>query len=247
MLKLEKTSQHSGLTVRLREQQGFFEPRLLKALAIALVLHCGALFFFHVIPFAISTTFIFPPVEVHSDHPLEGVTTFATSYLEDNEELLPPPVSIMTGLDWFLIQQPSILEPSPTLDPLALQSLEEKLWPKWQDPLFLKLEEPSIRLVISGELAHLPLIATDPLLNQMQPLSSTSSPAYVTYQVQLDEKTGELFWYDRLESSGLATIDHLTEKILLNLRFSNPESNERLQGTLNFVVLNSENETIFEN
>jgi hypothetical protein len=246
MLRLEKT-QHLGLTVSLRAQQGFFEPRLLKALAIALILHCGALFFFHVIPFSINTTFIFPPVEVHSENPLEGVSTFVASYLEENEEFLPPPVPLMTGLDGFFTQHPSILHPPLILDPFAFQSLEEKLWPKWHDSLSLKLEEPRIRLVISGDLATLSLVATDPLLNQTQPISSTSFPIYVTYQVQLDEKTGELFWYERLDSSGLTTIDQLTEKILLNLRFSTVESNESLKGTLNFVVLNSENETIFKN
>jgi hypothetical protein len=61
----------------------------------------------------------------------------------------------------------------------------------------------------------------------------------VTYQVQLDEKTGEIFWYDRTESSGIPTIDDLTEKILLNLRFA-PYQSELITGILNFAILDTE-------
>ena len=248
MLKLEKTSQQSGLTVRLRERERFFEPRLLKALAIALILHSGALVLFQVTPFFLASTFVFPPIEVQSDHPLQGVSVLASPFLDENEELFPP-LTLIPTMDWAFFSQESILNPSATLDANALQSLEERLWPKWQEPLSLKLEEPRIQLVISGDLADLSLVADDPLLNEMVPLSSASHfpPAYVAYQVQWDDKTGELFWYERFESSGVAAIDRLTEKILLNLRFSPTEaSNELVTGTLNFAVLASENESNFK-
>jgi hypothetical protein len=239
MLKIEKTSQLSGLTVRvrLREKERFFEPPLLKALAIALALHCTALLLFHVTPFALSSTFVFPPVHVQSDQPLQGVSALVSPNVEENDELMPPPPSLIPALDWLSLSQESTLVASLSLDPDAFQSLEERLWPKFWEPFSLKLEEPRIQLVISGDLAELPLIAKDPLLDEMQPFSPHASPTYVTYQVQIDEK-GEIFWYELLQSSG-AEVDRLTENILLSLRFDSVPSKAFTTGTLNFLVLDT--------
>ncbi len=243
MLKLEKTSQLSGLTVRLRERERFFEPRLLKALAIALFLHCGALFFFHVTPFNFSSTFIFPPVQVQSMQPVQTVSTIVSIHMENDENLQPPPINLIPTLDWIPLSKPTTLLTSLPLDLQTFQMLEERVWPTWQEPLSLELQEPIVQLNISGDLAELPLMTSDPLLNQLQSFSLLSSPVYVTYQVQMNEKTGEIFWYDRLQSSGIADIDRLTERILLNLRFS-PKTEETVLGHLNFVVLLPENDKI---
>lgn len=238
MLRLEKTSHTSHIVIRMRERERFFEPPLLKALAIALILHIGALILFHVTPFSFTTAFTFPPVHVQFDSLVKekGVSTFISPRIEE-EEIAPPPISLIPLLDWISFSQESILAPSITFDPQDLKSLEERVWPKWEEPLSLNLEEPRIQLTISGDLAELPLIASDPLLNQMQPISSHNSPVYVTYQVQLDEKTGELFWYERVVSSKEPAVDQLTEKILLNLRFAPPQHQEIVTGTVNFVVL----------
>jgi hypothetical protein len=241
MLKLEKTSNLSGLVIRMRERERFFEPCLLKALAIALFLHISALTLFHVTPFYLPSTFTFPPIQVQSDQPIQAISALVSSYPEE-EELSPPPLSLVPTLDWVSFSQESMLIPSLSFDLHALQSLEERVWPKWQEPLSLKLEEPRIQLTISGDLAELPLIASDLLLNQLQPISHQELAAYVTYQVQLDEKTGEIFWYERTQSSAKANIDYLTEKILLNLRFASPASHEIVKGAVNFVVLASEEE-----
>lgn len=238
MLRLEKTSPLSGLMVRVRERERFFEPRLLKALTIALLLHCGGLILFQVTPFSVSSTFIFSPIQVQSDHPLQSVSALASSYTEEEEFF--PPITLIPALAWIDLSPEPIVLSSKQIDIQAFKSIEEHLWPKWNVPLSLQLEEPRIQLAISGELAKLALIATDPLLHHMQPLSPELSPTYVTYEVQVDESTGELFWYDRTVSSGIPSIDSLTEKILLNLRFSSVPSQEIVTGTLNFVVLDSE-------
>jgi hypothetical protein len=236
MLKLEKASDLSNITIRMREREHFFEPRLLKALAIALILHTGGLLFFHVTPFFFTSTFTFPPIHVKSDSPVKGVSA-QVSHAREEEEILPPPLSLVPSLDWISISPISTLVPSINFDPHALQFLEERVWPKWQEPLTLKLEEPRIQLAISGDIAELPLVKTDPMLSQMEPLFPQTSPAYVTYQVQLDEKTGEIFWYERTESSAVTAIDQLTEKILLNLRFLPPSNPTVIKGSLHFAVL----------
>jgi hypothetical protein len=236
MLRLEKTSDLSNVAIRMRERERFFEPRLLKALTIAILIHSGALILFHVTPFSFDSTFTFPPVHVQSDSPAKGVSALVYHRI-DEEEMNPPSISLIPALDWISFSQESTLVPSVTFNPQDLKSLEERVWPKWEEPLSLKLEEPRIQLAISGDLAEIPLVASDPLLNQMQPISSHDLPAYVTYQVQLDEKKGEIFWYDRITPSMEPAIDQLTEKILLNLRFAPPENQEPVLGILNFTVL----------
>lgn len=238
MLKLEKTSKLSNIAICMRERERFFEPRLLKALAIALIFHLSGLLLFHVTPFSFTSTFTFAPVHVQSDSPVKGVSAQVFQTREE-EELLPPPLSLVPTLDWVSIIPASTLAPAINFKPDALQFLEERVWPKWEEPLPLKLEEPRIQLAISGDLAEIPWVTSDPLLREMEPLSAKSK-AYVTYQVQLDDKTGEIFWYERTESSGVNSIDQLTEKILLNLRFLAPSQPTIIKGFLHFAVLQNQ-------
>jgi len=236
MLRLEKSADLSNVTIRIREKENFFDSYLLKALAIALSLHAVGLILFQVTPFAFTSTFTFAPVHVQSDLPIKGVSALVLNYGEENE-IAPPPLPFIPPLDWIAFAPESPLVPSVVFNSRTLLALEERVWPKWEMPLPIKLEEPQIQLAISGDLAELPLLSRDPLLNQMQVVSSHDSAAYVTYKVQLDEKSGEIFWYERVESSMISAIDQLTEKILLNLRFAPPKDHVPVLGKLNFIVL----------
>lgn len=239
MLKLEKSSQLQGVTVRLREREHFFEPRLLKALALALFLHLGGLLLIHVTPFSFTSSFVFPPVKVNSERSVRGISAIATSHSDLLEEDLPPPaISLIPPLEIAYKPQESSLPPSlAPLDPLSFHSLEERLWPTWESPLTLPLEEPRIRMKISGDLADHRLLAADPLLKEMQPISKKSNPAYVSYNVQIDEVTGEPFWVERIEASGIKSVDQLTEKMLFNLRFVPDPSLLTVTGNVHFVIL----------
>ena len=193
MLKIEKTSQLSGLTVRLRERERFFEPRLLKALAFALILHIGGFLFFHITPFSFNSSFTFPPVQVQSDQPIQTISAIANHSFEEAEEFFPPPLSMIPPLEIAAILPPPSLTPSLSLNPHIFQSVEEHLWPFWQAPLSLKLEEPRIRLTISGELIEQKLVAADSVLDETLPITLKTTPAYASYRVQMHEETGELF------------------------------------------------------
>lgn len=241
MLKLEKTSSSSGITLRLRERERFFNSQLMKALAIALFLHVGAFTLFQVIPFKFSSTFLFSPVHVHSESTLQGVTSaIVTASIQEEEDFLAPPLQLIPSIEWTLPTIESPLTPLVALDLQAFQPLEEHLWPIWQQPLPLALDEPLIQLTISGDLAERTLVSTDPLLSQRQPLALPPEEAvYVVYRVQMDERTGELFWYERTQASGRAEIDEMTESIVRNLRFEPNRSWEDITGTLHFAVLPS--------
>ena len=53
----------------------------------------------------------------------------------------------------------------------------------------------------------------------------------------MDEETGELFWFELLESSGIREVDQLTEKILSTLRFTPDSTFKSIDGYLHFVGL----------
>lgn len=238
MLKLERSSQSSSLTVRLREREMFFEPRVLKALSIAVFLHCAALLLFQVAPFSFTSSHIFSPVKVQSNHQEQSISLVASTFSQEGEdELAPPSISLIPPLEASSLLQESTLSPTLALKPNAFEKLEEQIWPIWDLPLTFDLEEPRIRLAVSGDLAEHSLIATHPLLNQMQSIHVSASPAYVSYQVQMDEATGEIFWFERLQSSGIKEVDQLTETILSQLRFASKNSFEWVTGNVNFTLL----------
>lgn len=237
MLKLEKTSQHSGITVRLRERDRFFDSLLLKALAFALIFHVGGFLLFQITPFSFNSSFTFPPVQVQSDQQVQSISVIASGDPDENDALPPPPLAMVPPLETASLFPPSTLTPSLSLNPHVFQPVEEHIWPLWQTALSLDLNEPRIQLKISGELAEHRLLATDPLMNETIPITVKSSPVYVRYHVRMNEQNGELFWIEKIEASGKAPIDRLTRQIALNLRFEPADSLDALEGMLNFVVL----------
>lgn len=242
MLKLEKLSNALGITLSFREHESFFNPQLLKALAIALFLHLGGLVLFHVSPFQFSSSFVFPPIQVQSDHTSPHTISARTTLdLPEQKEFPFPPLRFLPpAIDWINMPLESSLEPSLALNLNTLQYREEKIWPIWHSPLSPPLEEPLIQLTIAGDLATYPLQSYDLKLDQTHHLSQ-DSPLYheVTFHVQLDARKGELFWYERLHSSGNKKIDYLAEQMLLSLRFVPPKTKESVTGKLHFAISDS--------
>lgn len=238
MLKLEKTSQWAGLAIRMRERESFFEPRVIKALAIALALHAIPLTLFHATPFIFSSTYLFPPINVQMELPLQGVSVTASPYIEE-EEMLLPPIAVIPAINWSILPPESALAPTLNLETDSFQQLEKRIWPEWQEALPMAVaEEPKIKVSVSGELANHKIISSDLLLLEKVKISSTAKQEHVSYEVRLDQKTGELFWYELIESGGSDAVKLLTEKLLLNFRFLPTYSPEFVLGELHFTVSN---------
>lgn len=237
MLKLERTVNSAQLAIQVREREPFFHPLLLQALAYALILHFGALLLFHVTPFSASSSFLYPPVHVQSDTPhLDVAAAIPEEWSKDF--IPPPPLPSLPFMDWNSFLSDSLLTPSKTWEPESLRGVEKQIWPEWETPLSMVFQEPRIRLSISGELAEVPLIQGSPLLDELQPISSHPDPAYVSFQVLMNERTGEIFWFERTESSKQQAINQQAEKIVLDLRFTpHPSRHESVQGVLDFAFL----------
>lgn len=239
MLKLEKKVNSSKISLRFREKGVFFDRRLCLAFAIAFAFHGALLLLFHITPYSSSSSFIFLPVEVASDVPASPdskVSAQASLLFEDMEEAVAPLLTLTPALDWNLMPSESILSPLVTLNFNAMQEVEERVWPKWVEPLHLDLEEPRIQLFISGDLSAIPMIGKDPLLKEKRPVVFLETPSIFTYQVLLDTRSGEIFWYELIESNAGLKLQKTAEKILLNLRFATVLPHEHVNGTLNFII-----------
>jgi len=245
MLKLEKTSNAAGLALRMRERERFFEPRVVKALAIALGLHIGGLTLFHAAPFDFSSSYLFPPIQVQMDSFGPGVSV-SLSPLSEEELFLPPPIASIPTMEWIRFPMESSLSIALNMDIKAFDEIESRIWPKWPEPLqmAMAMQEPRIKMEISGDLARHPLISTEPAPQEMLPLAQVAAEEYVAYLVQLDPQTGELFWYERTASSVVSSVNLLTDKILLNLRFSSMEESSIIKGELHFRVAIPENNEV---
>jgi len=238
MLKLEKTSDLSGLAIQMRERERFFEPRVLKAFLIALFLHTSGLLLFHAAPFDFSSNYLFPPIQVQMDSPLQGVSVLAGPTTEI-DDFLPPPISFVPAMDQDFLPKNSVLAPYLEFDPHAFNTIESHLWPKWEEPL-LPLKEPWIKLSISGDLAHHPLITSNPLLEEVKVISPTFKEAYAHFRVLLDAHSGELFWYERIDvADEMQAMNMLAESILTKLRFqpSSGQDIDFVEGELHFAML----------
>ena len=141
-------------------------------------------------------------------------------------------------MDWVRFPMVSSLAPALNLDIKTFDEVESRVWPKWSEPIqeAMAVQEPRLKMEISGDLAQHRLISIVPALQEMLPLAQVAGEEYVVYRVQLDSQTGELFWYERIESSRVPSDNFLTEKILLNLRFSPLKESSIVKGELHFRV-----------
>lgn len=233
MLKLEK-SRDSGIAIRLRPKERFFEPTLIKAFALALLLHLGGLALFHIAPFSMSSSFLFPPIQVQSqvNRAISAITYHSNEHAENS--FILPPLPLIPSLDLETSAPLSFLASSHPFNPEAYRELEETVWPLWEEPFSIPLQGPKMMVTIGGDLALYPLIKKDPILEELHPIRE---PLHrISYRVKMDKETGELFWFERDHSSGVKEIDRLTENILSHFVFATEGPFDTIDGSLHFVL-----------
>ncbi|WP_068469135.1 hypothetical protein [Candidatus Protochlamydia phocaeensis] len=233
MLKLEKSSPHDSIDVCLREREGLFNLLFVKALALALLVHVGAFLLFHIQPFKLISTFVFPPVHVQMEpSPLLSAPLLLQQTNEEAFDFSPPPLLLPRDplLSSFPSQQALDL---PNAPPSSFAALEQHYWPSLMSPPPV-VKKPVMRLFVSGDLAAHSLLYQSPLLKkeiETPPLL----PLYATYQVRVEKEQGTIFWYDRLQSSGDPAFDRLAEHVLLDLQFETDFTAPILTGMLHFI------------
>lgn len=249
MLKLEK-SKDRDIAIRLKEQDRFFTKMLWKALGLALAFHLSAILFFHIQPFKLTSSFIFPPINVQSlpmwdSHatleseqqiePLDDLSTAPQIGIEFPHvpEMLQESTNKFTVLSEGSIPSFSVLERSAL--PIQISSSIDTFY----NP---------ISIYISGNIAQRPLInKIDSIFTKEKWMKQGDLHYYaIKYLVQLDPESGEIFWYDRKKSSGLNELDRWSEEKLLTLKFL-PNSNfEHLVGEVDFFVTLDDQKSVYD-
>lgn len=238
MLKLEKKSRSSNVTIRLRAQESFFEPILLKSLACALLIHIFAYVLFQITPFHFSSEYTFPPTQAISHPEYVTCSQKITTSLEENELFFPLP-SLMPNLTLPSTSQKLTFNNNEDKTVALLEKLERGWPPATYFSLPLDVKEPSIHMDISGDLADQKLLTTDPMLLELQPVNYKAEFTTVAFSVRLNPWDGQLFWIAAEEPHENKEIQKKAEEILAHIKFEPPLSKEELTGKITFTFLSN--------
>ena len=234
MLKLEKKPRNQEITVTLRDRDRRFNRTFLTAFAIAASLHLFAGILFQIRPFLLgSSEKILPPVSVNAD--LTGLSEekdkIALAQL-DKTERLPR-----------TIQEPRYSSPAlPALPPASIQRrIEYVMKNDLQTSPFAKMENEisspdftamerhrlftPLSILISGNLAD-KIIENDGLNATLASMTkalpgqgNAIRHSRSLYAVQMENQSGQIFWYEPQEKPDNPAHKQIAESILQHLRF----------------------------
>lgn len=222
MLKLKKSRKE--ISISLSGKEPFFNYYFLCAFGAAFGLHLFAFILFRIHPFFITDDRILKPISVETDLTMHSQPDIGvqTALGEENGHLrhlsnppfshpeLPtlPQISTARG-HHFLVRESSDIYP-------FLQIEEE--WNGIVPSLHTTATTlPALTVSISGLLADYLLIddgtahITDTLM--------LKEPKRLVYSVQMEGKTGKIFWHQLQNDSGSQNVARLAETILRNIKF----------------------------
>ncbi len=227
MLKLEKGLE--GIYIVVREREKFFSSLFLKALAVALLFHIIFFVVFQIQPFKMTSTFLFPPVKVQTEK--SGSALVQSEHDDDIALLPPPPYAIIMGK-----QLPQVIENAPKNIPIPTFYSDDQILLAFAPQM---VEKPQVQLIISGELSTLNWILPE-FLQQKIEVPINQDPLFVKYRIVLDENLREIFWFEKIQSSGSTLVDQSTEQLLLDLHFEG-QSPFNPSGVIDFIIYQGRN------
>ncbi|MBS0622062.1 MAG: hypothetical protein JSR80_03790 [Verrucomicrobia bacterium] len=178
----------------IRPKSPFFTPPLLLSLLVAVFLHLGAFFLFHLKQQPLLSSPLLPPIAVSIE-------------LGFNEEL-PPPIDV-NGLlprscPCLCPSQPTLppleenlLVPLPTshLEPTKLNRPPSRDYAPLEPlTVFAKIYSPRT-VHLTGAVRKLQLISTPSIEQRLCPLNKKTTTHYLRYRVKIDEATGKIYSY----------------------------------------------------
>lgn len=211
MLKLQKKGKQE-IQVFLRKRESLWSRSFICALSIALGLHIFAILIFQIHAYFNPNDSILPPIIVQAD-----IGNFLTEEIIASLEEQEIQYSFLIPAEASLPQFPS-LSTSQSESPLeylkeesllhnSFTSIEEDWQYLFDSP---NQRTPHIKINISGDLAETTLIE-DGIKN----IKWNGKSQRVVYAVQVEGKTGRIFW--QMEKEGT---HNLAEQILSEIRFS---------------------------
>lgn len=212
MLKVEKIARSAEISIALRKKESLFSPTFLKALFWAIAFHASAVIFFHVAPFTLDSGRVYPPASVESDLFDGGAIATIEQQGPPKRYLLAPKESrpeIHSYPSFTMMQYlENIQESGPEVDPFV--RLEQSLWTeKLFKPQEKSLFKP-IEIQTSGSLAERSFKFKEEIPRVVEPFKAI-------YSVQVENKTGHIFWYEpKILSHGKKP---LVEAVLRSIQF----------------------------
>lgn len=215
MLHLEKNRQ--GISVNIRDRQCLINRTFVFALSLALGLHLSAALLFNVQHFISFGDAVLPPTIVEADPGYDEIDSSILAYLDrmntqsryslepKSSNLMIPSLSMETPAR----QMEHIKELSVIDNPFLI--IEED----WQHLITIETPSiPSLQVNVSGTLAGKLL---DDGSHTM--LSYSDKPYRMVYDVRVEAKTGEIFWYVPIHPIESLQIQKVATTLLDHMRF----------------------------
>lgn len=231
MLKLQKLKD-SQIKLSLREKERLFQPLFLKAFVLALMLHASAFFLFHIQAFKMDSLFVFTPTQVQSQK-LDYPPLTLSQEIEENFPRFPIPLFHPSSL---LSKQEIPLELNPIAMTVPFELLERRGLSIPQLNVSLPTPLPSLRLFVSGPLSQRKLLREGQILFDQMDHSKPVHHDHLSYKVQIEEKSGLVFWYEKIRGSHRPEIDKKIEAILLDLCFEPSSHLKAATGQIDFFL-----------
>lgn len=235
MLKLEKVYKTGEINITLREHDRFLTKNLLIALGIAVALHLTGVLLFHVNLFKIvgsQTQLPTIPLDIEIPSFEEGGGALSAV---DQEDLLYLLMKEPKGMALSFPSVPEIVPYSLSLEgnvadqtrPVVFS--QEDIYPI---DIFSTREGPSIptSIIVSGPLSEIEFYG-DGVKSLSIP--ETKMAGRVFYEVQVENRTGLIFWHEYKEGNHL--LKSTAEEILKKLKFSPNEDGFVTRGNIEIV------------
>ena len=183
MLRLTKSSRGTHIHLSYRQKENLFNASFLKALAWAFLVHLLGLGLFHIQPFKFVSSYRFSPVTVQTN--FNSTTLTRVIEAPHSEELTAPPFNVPELVPPFSFDPPLEWADFSTIEqrrsiPFPIEQVERKrVWMK-----------------ISGSLADQKLLQFPSELHEHIHTRVDSDPIHLQYKVYIDERSGEVFWYE---------------------------------------------------
>lgn len=239
MLRLEK-AKNREINVHLRRKRTRLNWSLIKAFAAAVALHLFAAMVFHIHLWINQEDGILPYIQVNTDLDHSGDKDVILDYSKEQIRSSRHPLEPLASIPQF----PAIPTHSPERQMEYIETSQK------QNNLFSFIEEDwsyltanhekftppkPIQINPSGDLGDLPLIN-----NGLEKIALPDLPGFcrAVFAVQVEGKTGRIFWQDAIELPREPELQTISEQILNNIRF---------QPIANAVVTTGEIELVYRN
>lgn len=228
MLKLKKIAKSMEVVISLGSKESFFSRPLLQAFAIAISLHLFFLFFVQIRTFNIfGNPPLINPVVVNAD----------IAYIDQNEVLaqldlqedMPRAIREPKGSELKLPEVPRVNQSFVDIDYLVP--------PKSLNPLAF-VEQPShptgTEIRVSGPIS-------DRFIDEpITPVHSKGPSIRYLYQVQVDNASGALIWFEAISGYSDRTLTAKAETILKNMKFTPEYQTFAANGSVEIVFWREE-------